>query len=171
MKKKHGHTLVELMLCLLIGGIMLGLALPSFSTLLESSEQAQLTNQLLGHLHYARGTAVLEKVTVALCAGQTQCDDAASWQRQILIFVDKNTNGQLDPDERVLRQELLPAGYSWQWSNFRQRPHALFDPDGTTHALNGTFTLCKHGTAMRQIVISLSGRPRTQSPSSSAHCG
>ncbi|MCY1287259.1 Type II transport protein GspH [compost metagenome] len=170
MKTKHGHTLVELMLCLLIGGIVLGLALPSFSALLNSSTQAQLTNQLLGQLHYARGTAVLGKTTVALCAGQDRCSGSSNWQRQLLVFIDQNGNGQLDPAEKLLRQEPLRPDYSWQWSSFRHRSYVLFDSDGTTRALNGTFTLCENGTPLKQIVISVSGRPRTQSPSPDARC-
>ena len=47
---------------------------------------------------------------------------------------------------------------------------AQFEPDGTTRAQNGTFTLCKDGKPLHQVVVSLSGRVRSQLPTSQASC-
>ncbi|CAD5109030.1 GspH/FimT family pseudopilin [Zestomonas carbonaria] len=171
MKTMHGHSLVELMFCLLIGGILLSLALPSFTSMLNSNTQTQLVNQLLGQLHYARSTAVQGKASVALCSGHMQCSGSPKWERHLLAFIDRNRNGQIDAGEELLRQQDIPPAYSWHWSNFRRRPHLLYQRDGTTRALNGTFTLCREGQPLQQVVISVSGRARTQSPAAGASCG
>lgn len=170
MKKQSGQTLVELIVCLLIGSILLSLALPSFQKLTLDSQKIQQVNQLLGMLHYARSTAVLEKRTISLCSGIAHCARSRNWNGSLLVFDDRNGNGQLDEQEELLRQTTLPEHYSWRWFSFGKRPHLTYEHDGTTRALNGTFTLCQTDKALHQIVISLSGRVRTQSPTASAKC-
>lgn len=170
MKQMRAQTLVELMVCLLIGGIMLTFAIPALTSTQQLSQQTQAANQLLGALHYARSTAVLSRTTVALCSGGTDCSAENIWQSQLLVFGDLNRNGQLDSTEELLQQLSMPKGYSWQWSNFRSRSYLQYEADGTTRALNGTFTLCHEDTPTKQIVINLTGRARTQSPSNDAPC-
>lgn len=170
MQNLRGHTLIELMICLLIASIMLVTAAPSFSSLMRDNQKTQLTNQLVGFLHYARSTAVLKKQTVGICAGNAQCKDSRIWHSQVLAFNDLNGNGQIEATEELLRQETLPKGYSWHWSNFRSRNHLLYERNGTTRALNGTFTLCQESKALQQVVISLSGRVRTRPPAATVRC-
>jgi type IV fimbrial biogenesis protein FimT len=170
MKHLSGQTLVELLVCLLIGSIMLSMALPSFRTLAQNNQKSQEVNQLVGMLHYARSTAVLKKRTSSLCAGTDRCFASLTWHNALLVFADQNGNGQLDAGEEILQQSVIADNYAWQWSNFRKSPHLTYEHDGTTRALNGTFTLCKSGEALHQVVISLSGRVRTQSPGNTAKC-
>lgn len=171
MKSLHGHTLVELLFCLLIAGILLALATPTFVAIIERSRQAEAINQLLGALNYARTKAMMEHKIVAICAGITACEGHETWQGRILIFEDRNGNGQLDAGDELLRTVTMPEGLVWYWRNFRRQNHMQFQPDGTTRALNGTFTLCRDGAAKSQIVINLPGRARRRSPSENARCG
>lgn len=170
MKPPKGHTLVELLFCLLIAGILLSLATPSFVVTVENSRQTEAVNQLLGALHYARGVAVMERRVVSVCAGEIECADKPVWKGHILVFNDRNRNGRLDGDERLLFSNRLPDGHHWYWRSFRTQNHLSFSPNAATTALNGTFTLCKEDLALQQVVISLSGRVRTQSPSRTARC-
>ncbi|MEK1907413.1 MAG: GspH/FimT family pseudopilin [Pseudomonas sp.] len=164
MQKNHGHTLPELMICLLLVSSLASIATPSFSALLLNNQKAQQTNILLGVLHYARNTAVLSKETVTVCAGTTQCSPSDIWSGSLLVFIDRNGDGIRDKDEPLLRQATLDDSHSWKWLNFRKRPHLIYERNGTTQALNGTFTLCRTGKALHQVVISLSGRIRSQEP-------
>ncbi|NQD91970.1 pilus assembly protein [Pseudomonas sp. CrR25] len=170
MKRMHGQTLVELMACLLIGSIMLTSAVPAFTSTLQRNRQTQNVNQLLGALHYARGSAVMGRKTIAVCSGDLLCSPDKVWHRQLLVFDDRNENGQLDTGEELLRQIYVTQGYSWRWSNFRSRSYLQFEADGTTPALNGTFTLCHENLPAQQIVINLTGRARTQAAPSNARC-
>lgn len=170
MEKMNGQTLAELMICLLIGGVMLSTAIPAFTSISQRNQQTQIANQLLGALHYARGAAVMGRKTIALCSGGTICGPKTSWQNQMLIFDDHNLNGQLDSGEHLLQQLPLTEGYNWNWSNFRNRPYLQFEADGTTRALNGTFTLCHGSTATYQIVINVTGRARAQKAVRNAYC-
>lgn len=164
MQKTHGHTLPELMICLLLVSFLASIATPSFSALLLNNQKAQQTNILLGLLHYARNTAVLSKETVTICSGMTQCSQSDVWSGSLLVFIDRNGDGIRDKDEPPLRQASLDDSYSWKWLNFRKRYHLTYERNGTTQALNGTLTLCNAGKARHQVVISLSGRIRSQEP-------
>lgn len=170
MKRMHGQNLVELMACLLIGSLMLTLAIPALTSTLQHNQQTQAVNQLLGALQYARGEAVMSRGTTALCSGAPLCGTSITWRNQLLIFSDHNRNGQLDSSEALLQQLALPRGYDWHWSNFRSRSYLQFEADGTTYALNGTFTLCHENIPTRQIVINSTGRTRTQAASADAPC-
>ncbi len=170
MKNLHGHTLAELMICLSIGGTLLGIALPSLTTTLHNARQAEATNLMLGAVYYARSSAALGRQRVSLCSGETQCVRQRTWQNDLLVFTDANNNGQIDPGDTLLRQITTPARASWYWSSFRNLHYLQFDTDGTTRAANGTLTLCLENQPSRQIVINITGRPRTQSPTAKARC-
>lgn len=170
MKNMYGQTLVELMSCAVIISIVLTSAMAYLPQLLNTHKQTQAVNQLVGALHYARAVAVLERKTVALCPGKEKCETTKNWQGRLLTFVDSNQNGQLDNDERLLQQLTLQTGYDWQWSSFRSRPYVQFEADGTTRALNGTFTLCYQSMPTKQVIINLTGRARTQMPPIATVC-
>ena len=168
MNKMTGLSLVETMCCCALLVVATCIALPSFDSLLRNNREAQNTNQMLAALHYARSTAVFERQIVAICSGTTHCDQSQSWQEQLLVFGDRNRNGSLDDGESLLLALQLEDGVSWYWS--RQVPYLQFEPNGTPRALNGTLTLCEKNHPQKQIVISLAGRTRTQSPSAAARC-
>ncbi len=170
MTDNKGYTLAELIVCLAITGTTLGVALAPFKSTLERGQQAEATNLLLGALHYARGSAVLGRTMIGLCAGSENCSNSLNWQSDLLVFNDRNKNGQIDPNETLLKKIATPPGYSWRWSNFRSASYLQYETDGTTRALNGTFTLCRDNQPRSQVVINLTGRVRTQPPSAAARC-
>lgn len=168
MNKMTGFSLVETMICCALLILAACIALPDFDTLLQSNRNTQYTNQMLSTLHYARNAAVFERRIVTICPGATHCSQNHSWREQLLVFADRNRNGSLDDGEHLLQVLPLEEGVAWHWS--RQAPYLQFEPDGTPRALNGTLTLCEKGQPQRQIVISLAGRMRTQSPSATTPC-
>lgn len=166
--KNYGRTLIELMGALAILSIIITTALPSLQTLLESNARTQAINQMLAALHHARSDAVFSNSIVTLCAGQRECSGSQRWQENIVMFRDHNANGQMDAGDELIYQARIAPEFSWQWN--RANGYIQFEPDGSTRALNGTFTLCENGVAQRQIIISLSGRVRTASPRRGASC-
>lgn len=160
MKKNHGQSLAELLIGLSILAILLSIAAPALSSMIESNEATHAVNQMTGAINQARSSAVFEHQTTILCAGKNDCARTTTWSDSLLIFHDRNSNNRLDNGEHALRHEQLPDGYSWQWSSFRKLTHIIYEQNGTTLAANGTLTLCKNGRPLRQIVISLSGRAR-----------
>lgn len=168
--RDQGFTLVELLITISILAIVLTMAIPTFSTVTDSIRQRTQVNQLLADLNFARSRAITSRRTVSLCAGQTSCDGVARWKNQIIIFEDVNANGALDNNELPVRVSTLAGSHEWNWGNFRNQRHMSFKPDGTTHSLNGTFTLCRKNQALRKIVINITGRTRLDSPTDNERC-
>lgn len=153
----RGFSLTEALVCLLTLSVLLSIATTSFGTVIQQQRYQTATNDMLNALNYARSKAITHKNKVSLCAGQADCDNSHRWQKQILIFSDLNGNGQIDTDDTLLKTSDLDASISWNWSNFRNMPHLTFRPNGATHSLNGTLTLCQ---ASQAIKINRAGRSR-----------
>lgn len=170
MHKQYGHSAIEIMLCLTIVTLLLYSALPQLKQLKQRTQEIQWTNQLLGHIHYARSQAVISKAQVSLCPGLASCNPLPSWHEQLLTFIDRNGNGRLETGDQLIRTLALPADAHWKWSAPLNKTHLTYQADGTTRALNGTLTLCYRSQPLQQIKISLSGRARTQAPEASATC-
>lgn len=157
-KYQRAHTLPELLTTLSILGIVLGLVTPAAGAWLQKSRQTSEINQMHSNLNYARGMAIQRQTMVSICSGDKACEDSRRWQGKILIFIDNNRNGALDEDDQLLKIVDINPRHSWNWTNFRQRSYMSFRPDGMTHSLNGTFTLCDKELAIRGIVINITGR-------------
>lgn len=168
--QSNGISLLELIICLAIASLLLSVVLPGFAALQRSQHRAQSTNQLLSVLHFARTEAVLSRRIIGICSGAASCSNSTNWHGELLVFVDDNMNGQLDSNEELLRREPLPPDSLWHWHSFQRRSYLLFEADGTTRALNGTFTLCREASALNEVVVNLIGRMRTQSPSDPQAC-
>lgn len=168
--KQTAFSLVELLISLSVIAILLSLGTPLFSGLINSQRQAAHTNQLIRALNFARTTAVTNNVMVSLCTGKTHCIKRPNWHTNFIIFTDKNRNGLLDQDDELLREETLHESYSWVWSNFRKQRHMSYRTNGTTHSLNGTFTLCENATPVRRAIVNATGRVRLAAAKSVNNC-
>ncbi|PKQ42853.1 hypothetical protein CXP40_04595 [Pseudomonas sp. YY-1] len=157
-RPQNAFTLPETLIALTISAIVLAFATPALSALLQQNRHTTEINQMHASLNYARGQAIQTRTMVSLCAGDDNCRDSRAWHGRILIFLDANRNGQFDEDEQLLKIVDIDPRHRWNWTNFRQKSHMSFRPDGTTHSLNGTFTLCDKGIAIRGVVINITGR-------------
>lgn len=168
--KDQGFTLIELLMTLTVLAVVLAVAIPSFTSAVNSARKRTEVNQLLADLNFARTTAITRRQMVSMCAGTAACDRGARWRGQILTFVDTNANGALDAGEQPLRISSVATNLEWNWGNFRSRQYMSFKPDGTTHSLNGTFTLCRKNQALQTIVINITGRMKHGSPQNNGNC-
>lgn len=170
MRVQQGTGLLELMAVLGICAIVLLIAAPSYQQMVERNHHSQQVNQLLGVLHYARSQAVQQRSQVTLCPGAQQCEASAQWSKQLLMFIDRNSNGQWDGQEQQLQKVYLDESIHWQWSGALNKGFLTFQADGASRGLNGTLTLCQKEQPKQQVVVALSGRIRSQNPGASARC-
>lgn len=157
-----GLSLIQTLICLLLVTSIALVATPTFSDMLKRNQARSAANLMQIRLQQVRSLAAQRGHIIAVCAGLEQCDQSTHWQNHLLIFEDRDGNGQRNGSEPILRQESLAVHHSWHWASFRRKPYLQMEPDGTTHALNGTLTLCQAGEPAYQVVVSLGGRPRLQ---------
>lgn len=82
MKSIAGFSLIELMVALLVLGVAVSMAAPSFGKLISQFRVESASKQLRSALQLARSEAVKRNQPVSLCRANTAlnaCDDTASW--------------------------------------------------------------------------------------------
>lgn len=90
--KQLGFTLLELMITLAVAAILLGIATPSFQTLLANNRLTKATNEYAAAFKLARNTAITKGLVTFVCpstnadTGAPTCGGAAAWTNGFLVF-------------------------------------------------------------------------------------
>lgn len=85
---QKGFTLIELMITIAVLAIVLGIAVPSFSSMLRDTRASSLGGELQGALQFARSEAVKRRQDVVICrrnAGGSSCEAGADWSAGWLV--------------------------------------------------------------------------------------
>ncbi len=80
-KLSKGFTLIELMIVIAIASILMTLAVPSFSLMINNSKVTSTTNEFISSLNLARSEALKRSGNVSVCksnASYTACDTTAA---------------------------------------------------------------------------------------------
>lgn len=163
-KAIHGYTLIEILLTITISAVLLGLGLPSFSSLLSSNRLASQVNNMSSTLALARSESVTRNHYVVICksANQQSCTRTTSWNQGWLVYVDKNRDRKKNKDEPVLHvQQGFKNSTQLDYRAFGSRHYIVYRPTGETRT-NGTFTFCdpKNPDLKRALILMKTGRVR-----------
>jgi type IV fimbrial biogenesis protein FimT len=108
----HGYSLVELLVVMTIVAIVIGIAVPSYRYVTNSSRVTAEVNQLLGDMQYARSEAVKEGSAVSVCpssnattSSSPSCLGSTTWNSGWMVFSDLNGNGSFDTGDQLLRSQ------------------------------------------------------------------
>lgn len=105
-QRENGFSLFELMIAIAVLAIILGIGVPSYNAIIETSRLQSVTHDLRSAIQLARSEAVSERATVAACranAAQTACGFNANWSSGWLIARLNGANLQTPADVQVLR--------------------------------------------------------------------
>ena len=164
----RGFSLIELFMTIAVAGIVLGIALPSFSQMRERQGFIAMQHQLMGGFHQARTLAVTRRLPAAICptADGLNCRNGGVWDQGWLVFVDANRNGRRDAGEAVERVQL-ESSPRLRVRSSAQRPMAMFRPNGGSGASNLSLRICSEdGRLLGALVLNNTGRLRQARPQS-----
>lgn len=170
-RRSDGFTLLELMLVLAILALLTTLAAPSWRAFLASQHHSIAVNELMAALRYTRSEAVKSGLRVTACTrtGTAQKCGDSNWSDGWLVFIDGNSNGSREDDEKILRQhEALYLQVS-ATGNRKVRRYISYTPLGVTRRASGkrtsgslqlgTLSICTRGfTRGNKLVINRAGR-------------
>ncbi len=161
----RGFTLVELLVSLLILTIIVSLAPPSYTQLMDRFASDTSTHSLKKMLTRTRILALEMRQALTLCP-MTGKDCSSDWSQPLTIFSDDNRNQKLDDEEQHIRtlEEHTSRGY---WLKSRAAQNFIrFNEQGHAFSSASTFIFCLDSGRQeyaRQVVISFQGRLRSAS--------
>ena len=105
-KKSSGFTLVEMLIAVSISAILLSLAIPSLTNMVNKSRVDTVTDELATALFYVRSEALKRRMDVVLCVSNTDGSDCEpevagktyDYAKGWLIYMDCDNNGEYGGD-------------------------------------------------------------------------
>lgn len=171
MRKQKGVTLIELLVVIVIIGVLMAIAVPSFLDVIKNGRLATETNDLISDLAFARAEAGRRGKRVTLCysANGSGCGTGSNWGGGRIIFVDSGTYGTVDAGDEVLRvnqSDFARYGISIAASGFAVSGastlnYVQFKPGGITSSdSGGAFKICDSRTGVygRNVSVLATGR-------------
>jgi len=104
----RGFTLIELIITIALVAVILGIGVPSLTSMLRDNAIVAITNELVADLQFARSEAIKRNQPVAICRANAALDGCvadASWENGWIVFPESAgaANGTLDAGETVIR--------------------------------------------------------------------
>lgn len=168
MRRQQGFLLMERLLVLVLTAVMLAAALPAWRGWQEGTRAREWGQRMQLALADLRRQAMREQRELTLCGSRDGQSCAATGVLRWLAFHDRDGDGRRQPDEEGWNWlPVTPDGWHVVWRSFRNQPQMIWLASGDAAFSNGTLTLCPpaaHDAALRQLVISRSGRVRLVQP-------
>lgn len=172
-RRNAGFTLIELMVTVSVAGILAGIAVPSFGTLMERQRTSAAISSLTTHMGLARMAAITRNRRAVLCPSTDgrHCEQGTDWSRGWMLFVDDDGNRQPDAGDDILRVDLQPTSRHLRVVSTAGRQQLRYLPDGRSPGSNLTISICnKAGELLGRVVVNNMGRPRSERPKGPASC-
>lgn len=167
-RRRHGFSLIELMVVMTVVAILLCTGVPLIRNLLESQRLTTATNAFFTSVNLARAEAIRRGVRVDMVPST----DSGEWANGWVIFVDEDNDQRADSDEeKIFMHGAVGQGISIKASlTDTSLPYLAYNGIGRTRTNasayapqfgNFTFTLDKQ---VRKIKINFLGRARVCNP-------
>ncbi|MCK5895787.1 MAG: GspH/FimT family pseudopilin [Cocleimonas sp.] len=151
-KKKQGFTLIEAIATIAVASILLGLAIPSFSNMIERNRISSATHEFMAAMRLSRSEAITRIIPVSLCVSNTgtSCDTTlGNYAKGWVVFSDCDGNGAFDA--------VTTCDFDGDGIN---------DADTVINVHSGVkkIVILGSGTTINKFTYDVSGRPNTVPP-------
>ena len=159
-----GFSLIEFVIVIAIMAILLGIAAPAFTAIINDYRISSTINRFNGILSYARSEATkrIQRTMVCKSADGNNCDNSIAWHDGWMVFVDTDGDRTRSAGETILLvQQKLDRNITMSYSAFPSDNYVIYYANGLSMG-NGTFTFCSpHGEDQpRALVLYKTGRLR-----------
>ncbi|WP_428819020.1 GspH/FimT family pseudopilin [Microbulbifer sp. MCCC 1A16149] len=89
--KQRGLTLIELLVTMAVLAIIVGIAVPSFNTMVQNQRSLALGEDLAGALNFARSESVKRGARITLCGTTNGSECNGGWTDSWIVVVDTAT--------------------------------------------------------------------------------
>jgi type IV fimbrial biogenesis protein FimT len=107
-----GFTLIELMVTVAVFGILISMAIPNFSDLVNAQRVKAVAGDLYATLAFARSEAIKRNDYIGICAKTDDgsgCQNSTDWARGWIVFIDTDGDGYPGAVSDILkRQDTIP---------------------------------------------------------------
>lgn len=159
MKTQKGFTVIELMIAVLILGIMISIALPSFT---EWKVRMRVDNEI-SSIHRlvltARNTSINMEQPVTICPLNNSGSCIADWKGELSVFIDLNNDGNYNAASNETLIRIKPAIFTGDNLTF-PRTRIIYAPSGQARGSTGTFSYCPLGHSDKNRGLRISPRGR-----------
>ena len=180
MKKQIAFTLIELMVTIAVAGVLLAIAIPSFSELVSNNRLSTRANEMVSAIAFARSESMKRGRPVTLCrstnsgsgaeTGWSCATGSGGWETGWVVFEDTNSNGVADAGEPRLRGKGSFGTTAYTMGGTGNVANRItFTDQGMAPGFDGTLTVCDtHRRVARQVDITVTGRSHI--PSAAGTC-
>lgn len=165
LKLTRGFSLLELVICLTIIGILFHFASPYIYNILYNQEVNSILPIIKQHFMQGKANALTHHSEVVMCSTKNfnECQED-NWSSGIILFIDNNHNRQVDFNEKIISTTKTSLKYGkLEWRGNASHKHEIvFKGDtGLPRGVKASFYYCgiQSPKSMQVIVYDFS-QPR-----------
>ncbi len=169
-----GFTAVELLVTIAVLGILLAIAIPSFSDFAQASKGSSLSSSFVADMTRARSEAISQNTCIKICQSANAINGAAAtcvasgddWQRGWIMFREPDCSDLDDPDDEDILASRVGeySDFEFFTSTGSAKRSFTFDPRGVLRSggsANLTLSHLPDGISSkhtRTVCVSFAGR-------------
>lgn len=160
---QRAYTLLELLTVLLIIGVLMSIAVPSYRDVTVAQRLTAAASDIAAALQLARAEAIKRQTRVAVCEQPTRvmCPTENTWRSGWIVVADNNYDRAWDVHDSIVR--AFSQDYPALEIYASRRGPLVFYPDGRSPGSTTTVTVChRESNGIRQVILNNAGRVRIE---------